>query len=275
MLSRCHQLSSSHRSFQEPQSLIGHSNHVYVLAVLKDGRLASASQDKTIRLWDISQQKCVAVLTEHEATVISLAVLPNSVLVSSSYDNTIKCWDVERGACVKTLLGHDGWVWVLEKLSYGQLASGSVDASIKLWDVEAGVCLKTLLSHAGAVVSFALLSDGRLASGSRDNLIKLWDVDLDNELSNDTISLKNASASQLDKPDEIFKESKLESAPPSQVTMAKKRKRTTHRSTSPIEQHSTVTIVENPNVYFSSVVTQEDVSNRKRAIQSSPRKDLP
>ena len=85
-------------------SLVGHeallrtlpaSSSVNALAVLPDGRLASGSFDKTIRLWDPSSGSCLAVFEGHQGGVNALAVLPDGRLASGSFDKTIRLWDQE------------------------------------------------------------------------------------------------------------------------------------------------------------------------------------
>jgi hypothetical protein len=71
-------------------TLQGHMNRVTVLAVLPDGRLASGSEGKTVRVWRPSTGECEAVLEGHTREVWALAVLPDGRLASGSEDNTMR-----------------------------------------------------------------------------------------------------------------------------------------------------------------------------------------
>ena len=73
-----------------------------------DGRrVVSASNDSTLKVWDVETGECVATLEGHSESVYGVAVLPDGRrVVSASGDNTLKVWDVATCKCVATLTGH-------------------------------------------------------------------------------------------------------------------------------------------------------------------------
>ncbi len=159
------------------KTLQGHSDGVSALTMLGDGRLASGSYDKSIKLWDVQTGQCVQTLQEQGSDIRALTLLGDGRLASGgSFDQSIKLWDVKTGQCVQTLQGHSDGVTALTLLGDRRLASGSYDNSIKLWDVKTGQCVQTLQGHSDGVSALTMLGDGRLASGSYDKSIKLWDV---------------------------------------------------------------------------------------------------
>ena len=146
------------------------------LCLLPDGRLASGSDDNTIRLWNVAAGAETARLEGHSGPVLALCLLPDEGLASGSSDNTIRLWNVAAGAEIARLEGHTDWVQALCLLPDGRLASGSDDKTIRLWSATTGAETARLEGHRILVEALCLLPDGRLASGSDDKTIRLWNV---------------------------------------------------------------------------------------------------
>ena len=201
---------------QELARLEGHDGEVKALTVLADGRLASASFDRTVRLWNTDTGEELARLEGHGDIVWTLAALPDGRLASGSGDKTVRLWDAITGKEQARLEGHGDRVYALIVLSDGSLASGSFDATIRIWDtktckeqarldggggpvwelaalpdnrlaagysnsigiwdVNTRSLLTSLKGHDGSVDALAALPDGRLASGSFDKTIRLWEI---------------------------------------------------------------------------------------------------
>ena len=158
-------------------TLKGHSNWVLAVSNLGDGRVASGSGDKTIRIWDINKRKRISTLNGHTGTVYCLSNLGDGKLASGSWDRIIKIWDLDTRQCISTLNGHTNCVNCLSNLGDGKLASGSHDKTIKIWDLDTRQCISTLNGHTSGVYCLSNLGDGKLASGSSDKTIKIWDLD--------------------------------------------------------------------------------------------------
>ncbi len=99
---------SAHATTRSVAPRRGQAGLVMSLAVAPGGGdlLASASWDKTVRLWRLPDGECVATLRGHRAWVLSSAVTPDgSLLASGSWDDTIRLWRLPDGGCVATLRG--------------------------------------------------------------------------------------------------------------------------------------------------------------------------
>ena len=160
--------------------LRGHKDYIGRIAWSPNGSfLASPSEDKTIRIWDVSRGECTTVLEGHKYMVKDVAWSPEGqFLASASSDETIHLWNANNGKHLQTLQGHSNLVNSITWSPDGQyLASSSQDKTIRLWNASNGKHLQTLQGHDSGIYSVAWSPDGQhLASASGGNTIRLWNV---------------------------------------------------------------------------------------------------
>ncbi|OQD86920.1 hypothetical protein PENSOL_c082G12047 [Penicillium solitum] len=160
------------------QTLEGHTGSVDSIAWSPDGsRLASASADSTVRIWDPVTGQCASTLKGHSSYVNSIAWSQDgSRLASASHDNTVRIWDPATGQCISTFEGHsDSAFSIAWSQDRGRLASASHDNTVRVRNPATGQYALILKGHSDSVVSIAWSQDGsRLASASHDNTVKIW-----------------------------------------------------------------------------------------------------
>ncbi len=161
-------------------SLEGHSSRITKLVFSSNGTtLASASEDRTIRLWDVATGAHKHTLTGHNSYIYSIAFSSDgSTLASGSQNGKIRLWNTTTGQYRVTLEGHQSYIYSLAFSPDGKtLVSGSADRTIRLWDATTRQYRVTLEGHTESVNSVVFSPDGKtLASGSADQTIRLWDA---------------------------------------------------------------------------------------------------
>ncbi|RNA35750.1 WD-40 repeat-containing [Brachionus plicatilis] len=153
--------------------LVGHLSTVYQIIELSNGNLVSYSNDKTIKIWNISNSSVIKSIT-HVMSVRSIAFLPNGNLVSGLADGTINIWNLETNQLIKNLIGHKDGVCVytcLHVLANGNILSGSWDKSIKVWNPNNGTAKFTSSFHKSSAYQLAVLPSGNIISSSGSELI--------------------------------------------------------------------------------------------------------
>ncbi|MET8156769.1 helix-turn-helix domain-containing protein [Sphaerisporangium sp. NPDC005289] len=161
--------------------LTGHTEYVNDVEYAPGGRLlASAGDDRTVRLWDLSdprRPRPKATLTGHTDSVNVLAFAPDGrTLASAGSDGVIRLWDVATARPAAALPARDGPVYALAFTPDGRsVVSAGPAGDVRLRETATGRTLATLRGHHGAIAFLAV--HGRLlASAGADGTARLWDL---------------------------------------------------------------------------------------------------
>ena len=157
---------------------------------------ASASQDRTVKIYSAADGEAIGVLRGHRRGVWTVkfqpkeAQIPNSgakgVIATGSADKTVKIWSLADYSCLLTLEGHSNSVLKLAWLPYRpvdardkrgpQVVSAAGDGLVKIWDSATGDVMSTLDNHTDRVWALTTNSTtGTLISGGADSIISFWE----------------------------------------------------------------------------------------------------
>ena len=142
--------------------------------------LMSASDDKTVRLWDLPSNNPSRMFTGHSDYVRCGAFMPggnSNLLVSGSYDETVRIWDARApGGSVMTFKHADPVEDVLP-LPSGTTLLAAAGSAISVLDLVAAKPIRLITNHQKTVTSLSLASNGRrVVSGSLDGHVKVFET---------------------------------------------------------------------------------------------------
>ncbi len=155
-----------------------HQRAISAVAISPEGtRVAIASEDKTISLWNLTDGELLGVLEGHTDRIPALAWHPDGrFLVSAGWDSTARVWDAKTLQPVILLNAHALQVGALAFSPDGNLlACADSLPSVRVWDFKSKKLLHTFEDGASEVPSLAFSPDGTLLASAGDRLVHLWE----------------------------------------------------------------------------------------------------
>ena len=200
----------------EVVTLAGHTGVVPGVAAASDGRIITASHDRTVKVW--RDGTCERTILAHSDWVRAVAVLPGGArFVSGADDDTAKLWTLDGtlertfdmgsfarcvaalpddlhfvvgtwkevrlyhvdGTLVHTFTGHTNTVYAVAVTPDGQhIISGAGDHTVKVWSVATKSLVSTCEGHTNRVQAVAAMPDGqRILSADHDGAVCVWLLD--------------------------------------------------------------------------------------------------
>ncbi|KAH7392453.1 sulfur metabolite repression control protein-like protein SconB [Phaeosphaeria sp. MPI-PUGE-AT-0046c] len=170
--------------------LLGHSDWVNSVKIdLPSRTLFSASDDMTIKLWDLDTHQCIRTYEGHAGQVQQVLPLPHEFEIDEDDFVAHANNDASDTASLDSDGGHPSLFKqkssCTEDASFfpedpsrpnppSYMLTGSLDGTIRLWHVPSGRCVHRFFGHVEGIWSLAADSL-RLVSGAEDKTIKIWD----------------------------------------------------------------------------------------------------
>ena len=201
-----------------------HDKDINAIAISPTSTLfASASQDRTVKVWSTEEGEVQGVLRGHRRGVWSVAFAPKDtapilgengpasgsrgLVLTGSGDKTVKIWSLNDYSCIRTLEGHTNSVlkvlW-LPSSSFDtvtapasakrppQIASAGGDGLVKIWDASTGEVATTLDNHTDRIWALTVNPDtNTIVSGGGDSVVTFW-----KDTSIETAAKTSAAATQ-------------------------------------------------------------------------------
>lgn len=142
--------------------------------------LMSASDDRTVRLWDLPSQESTTTFLGHTDYVRSGSFMPGSMsnmVISGSYDETVRLWDPRAPSRAAMIFKHAAPVETVVPMPSGTTVMAAAGNQISVLDLVAGKPLQLLKNHQRTITSLCLATNGtRLVSGGMDGHLKIFET---------------------------------------------------------------------------------------------------
>jgi U3 small nucleolar RNA-associated protein 13 len=184
-----------------------HDKDINAIAVHPNSNLfASASQDRTVKIWSVEDGSTIGVLRGHRRGVWAVSFSPPGMqlnivgssstssargfILTGSGDKTVRIWNLMDYTCLMTMEGHTNsvlkvlWIPPLredQQLAHDKrgplVASSGSDTLVKIWEANSGECATTLDNHTDRVWALAIKPPDNTAvsrterSASTDNIL--------------------------------------------------------------------------------------------------------
>ncbi|KAH8804552.1 WD40-repeat-containing domain protein [Xylogone sp. PMI_703] len=194
-------LQKAHKAPRALYTRKAHDKDINALDVNFNGQLfASASQDRTVKIWSTEEGEAQGVLRGHRRGVWSVKFAPKDtptiigengpaagkgLVLTGSGDKTVKIWSLSDYTCLRTFEGHTNSILKVAWLNLPsaeerskrpvQIASAGGDGLVKIWDATTGEVSCTLDNHEDRVWALTVHPvTNMVVSGGGDSVVTFW-----------------------------------------------------------------------------------------------------
>ncbi|MHC5108611.1 MAG: WD40 repeat domain-containing protein, partial [Planctomycetota bacterium] len=167
------------RSGREHAELTGHEDIVFDVAFDASGRyIASASKDKTVRIWRVANGELVETITGDSPWSCCAYARDADLLAAGNQQGAVKVWRTPDYREVMNVKAHQSRINTMRILEAGNVVvSAGFDGRVVFHDIERGVEVEPALVHDDPVLDFDITPDARsLVTATIHPDIFVWDM---------------------------------------------------------------------------------------------------
>jgi WD40 repeat protein len=179
----------------------GHQRGIRAVALDRTGQvLAAASDDATVRLWNVDTGEALAIFTGHDGGATRLAFSPNAQRVLAITGRSARIWSLAPEDALNVLRGHASYVYDIAFLDDQRIISGAWDRTLRVWSTRTRAEMTQWPPPKGIPYAIAFAPQARPAgviATAHDSSVSLWDGSTSAHLTdlNTNPSLRTTSAS--------------------------------------------------------------------------------
>jgi WD40 repeat protein len=159
---------------------IPHGTPVGLVMFSPDGkRIATASSDGVVGIWDADTGRASVPLMSHAGKVVLVKFSPDGRrLYTASADKTARVWDTESGLEALPALVHSAPITMAELTIDGRKLITVADGKLRMWDAGSGQATPTVIDVYGYAFCIDISADGRrVVMGGRTGVARVWDLE--------------------------------------------------------------------------------------------------
>ena len=157
----------------------GHKWWIRCLCPISNIILASGSDDKTIKIWNIEDRSIMSTLSGHKDGVSALCNVSEGVLVSGSEDKSLIIWSKSTPessiySLRQVFTGHKSEIKGIIRLNNREIVSGEWNGDLMMWNIDQGLCIRHITNVSGCNCLWQMKHIGGDVVVDYENEVKLW-----------------------------------------------------------------------------------------------------